>query len=204
MRRHGGGAGCGARARASQAQAREASGHRPPPLRGAALQGLDGTGRAGRKPRDRAGEEPAVRVPEARSRGPKSPRWSAGGARPAQRARAPQGVGLETAPFGAPPPHLSGARTEGAPGASKQSRARDSRVLKSPRAARTVSGTAACENRIAIHNVRGGKSALTLRANQRARVGVRCAMKELSMRPTALSALPCARPVAPATMPLRT
>ena len=41
--------------------------------------------------------------------------------RPAQRARAPQGVGLEmTAPFGAPPPHLSGAQDEGAPGAFKQ------------------------------------------------------------------------------------
>jgi hypothetical protein len=38
MRRHVGGVGCGARACVSHTQVREASGHRPPQLRGAALQ----------------------------------------------------------------------------------------------------------------------------------------------------------------------
>src|SRR3569833_3657190 len=36
-----------------------------PHYEGLPFSGLDGTGRAGRKPRARAGEEPAVRVPEA-------------------------------------------------------------------------------------------------------------------------------------------
>jgi len=52
MRRHDSGAGCGARACASHAQVRDAPGHRPPPLRGAALQW------AGRGP-DERGRKPA-------------------------------------------------------------------------------------------------------------------------------------------------
>ncbi len=56
------------------------------------LRWLDGTGRAGRKPRDRAGEEFAVRVPEARSRRPKSRDGALSGARPAIRAPAPRGA----------------------------------------------------------------------------------------------------------------
>jgi hypothetical protein len=93
------------------------------PTTGGCPQGLDGTGRAGRKLRDRAGGEPPVRVPEVRSRSPKSPRWSA-----ARRCALRKGRGrrkasvIETAPRGAPPPHF-GARTEGAPGALKHSRA---------------------------------------------------------------------------------
>src|SRR3954454_19269350 len=70
--------------------------------------GLDGTGRAGRKLRARVGEEPAVRVPEVRSRGHKTPRWSAERRAPrAQRARRRKALAYEVAPVGAPPPHLS-------------------------------------------------------------------------------------------------
>ena len=49
---------------------------------GPPFSGLDAAGRARRKPRDRAGEEFAVRVAEVRPRGPKSPRGATSGARP--------------------------------------------------------------------------------------------------------------------------
>ena len=60
-----GGAGCGARASGlvSRAPGRPRVTVRPH-YGGPPLKRLDGTGRAGRKLRDRAGEEPAVRVPE--------------------------------------------------------------------------------------------------------------------------------------------
>src|SRR6185295_7611906 len=78
--------------------------------------GLDGTGRARRKPRAGAGEEPAVRVPEARSRSPKSPQWGAerraSGDPDARAARRWTSRAL----LGAPLPHVcEGGRTEGAP-----------------------------------------------------------------------------------------
>jgi hypothetical protein len=84
-----GGAGCGARGSGfvSRALGRPWVTVRPH-YGGPPFSGLDGAGRAGRKPRARAGEEPAVRVPEATVRGPKSPRWSAG--RRARRQRAPR------------------------------------------------------------------------------------------------------------------
>jgi hypothetical protein len=74
------------------------------PTTGRCPKGLDGAGRTGRKPRDRAGEESAVRVPEARSRGPKSPRWSAGWRALRDRSAAPQGARLMVALLGAPSP----------------------------------------------------------------------------------------------------
>ena len=61
-----GGAGCGARGSGfvSRALGRPRVTVRPH-YGGLPFSGLDGAGRTGRKPRDRAGEEPAVRVPEA-------------------------------------------------------------------------------------------------------------------------------------------
>jgi hypothetical protein len=116
------------------------------PTTGGCPQGLDGTGRAGRKLRDRAGGEPAVRVPEVRSRSPKSPRWSAarrcalrkgrgrrpatahsvsyGGFRSAEaRSAEAERRRLKRQRLAALRPLTSGARTEGAPGALKHSRA---------------------------------------------------------------------------------
>ena len=107
--------GCGARACASHAQVPGGLGSPSAPTTG---------GRPSRAGRDRtsgakaprwAGEEPAVRVPEARSRGPKiaaverreATRPRATGARAARRRLD------ETAPLGAPPPHLSGALLPG-------------------------------------------------------------------------------------------
>jgi hypothetical protein len=52
------------------------------PTTGGCLEWLDGAGRRRRKPLDRAGEESAVRVPEARSRGQKSRGGAPGGVRP--------------------------------------------------------------------------------------------------------------------------
>ena len=122
MRRRFSGTGCGACGRASQARLREASGHRPPQLRGAALRGLDAAGRARRKPRARAGEEPAVRVRGSTVPSPKSPRWSAerrasGDFRTPRRRKAWTESG---APLGAPPPRaFRGEGNEGAPRALK-------------------------------------------------------------------------------------
>ena len=68
MRRHFSGAGCGARACASQAQVREAPGHRPPPLRGAARKGWTRAGRTEAKVSRIKGENalsvPGSAVPE--------------------------------------------------------------------------------------------------------------------------------------------
>jgi hypothetical protein len=69
--------------------------------------GLDGTGRAGRKPRARGGEEPSVPVPEARSRSPKSPRWSAERRAPVRNGRGAARRPV-CAPVGAPLPSPSG------------------------------------------------------------------------------------------------
>src|SRR3569833_4352913 len=73
---------------------------------GPPFNGLDGTGRAGRKLRARAGEEPAVRVPEATvPRNQKEPRWSAGRRARCLKARAARKRGGQgAAPPGAPPP----------------------------------------------------------------------------------------------------
>jgi len=109
MRRHGGGEGA-----APAPVPRKHGPGRPwvtvrPHYGGPPFNGLDGRGRAGRKPRARACEAQAVRVPE--DTVPRCKIAAVGGreaTRPAQRARAPQGVGFETAPRGAPPPHLRG------------------------------------------------------------------------------------------------
>ncbi len=64
MRRRAGGAGCGARGFASQAKLREAPGHRPPQLRGAAHQELDaGRTNAGQSLRDQGEGYPSPSGP---------------------------------------------------------------------------------------------------------------------------------------------
>ena len=123
MRRHAGGVGA-----APAPVPRKHGPGRPwvtvrPHYGGLPFSGLDGTGRAERKLRDRAGEEPAVRVPEATVPRPKIAAVERREAtRPAQRVRTPQGVGYRDSASRRSAPSLSGARTEGAPGASKQSR----------------------------------------------------------------------------------
>ena len=69
MRRHAGGVGCGARGRGSQPRTREASGHRPPSLWGAARKGWTG--------QDERGESPAIGLAksqpsESRKHGPEA------------------------------------------------------------------------------------------------------------------------------------
>ena len=77
MRRRFSGTGCGACGRASQARLREASGHRPPQLRGAA-HSRAGRGRtSAAKAACWGGRRVRCPTPEARPRGAKSPQWSA-------------------------------------------------------------------------------------------------------------------------------
>ena len=118
MRRHGGGVGA-----APAPVPRKHGPGRPwvtvrPHYGGPPFNGLDGTGRAGRKPRARACEEQAVRVPEATVPRPKIAAVERREAPCAKGARAAWRRFRDSASRrSAPSP--SGARTEGAPGASK-------------------------------------------------------------------------------------
>jgi predicted nucleic acid-binding protein len=81
----------------------------PAPTTWGRPQGLDGTGRTGRKPRDRAGEESAVRVPEVRSEAQNRRDGALRGGRPCATGAAPQGIRLmvrasrRSIPSGLPP-----------------------------------------------------------------------------------------------------
>src|SRR5690242_8323266 len=93
MRRSDGGIGCGACGFASQAKAREAPGPRPGGTK-TALRGARWTGTG----------QIAASSQEARIRGLKSPRWSAGRREALARASSPQGDIQDVAPPGAPSP----------------------------------------------------------------------------------------------------
>jgi hypothetical protein len=109
MRRRVGGAGCGARAGASQAPVREALSPSVPTTWDCLRWLRDRMNAA--KAQDQVGRDAPRPDPEARSRGHKSPRWSAGRrACPALgRARRKARTDL-VAPFGAPLPHLAWGR----------------------------------------------------------------------------------------------
>ena len=104
------------RVRPRQPGSREASGHRPSPLWGAALGGLDGAGRTGRKPGDRAGEDPrsgpGSTVPKPKIAAVKRRKACRlrQGRRPTFRtgptARRATRCGVPPAPLGASPPRL--------------------------------------------------------------------------------------------------
>jgi hypothetical protein len=107
--------------------------------------GLDGTGRTGRKPWDQAGEESAVRVPEVRPRGAKSPQWSAERRASGDPDAPPQGVDYKgaarrSAPsaFGRGQGLARWGEDQGAPGASKHPGPREA-VSEKPQAG-TASG----------------------------------------------------------------
>ncbi len=108
MRRHDSGAGCGARACVSHTQVREAPGHRPPQLRGAAHQELDeGRMNAGQSLRDRGEGYPSPSGPGSHGPGNQKPplRSAERRARLRKTRPTPQAWTIR-APFGAPLPHL--------------------------------------------------------------------------------------------------
>ena len=151
MRRRAGGAGCGARASASQAGSREASGRRPPPLRGAALRWAGrGPDEGRRKPPGSRRANAPVRPRKLRSRGPKSPRWSAerrasgSSGRPRRKAWTEKGAARRSIPSGLARRRKQGRRPGAAtiPGAMKLGCLKLESVLREARSTRGICSAA--------------------------------------------------------------
>ena len=121
------------RVRPRQPGTREASGHRPPPLRGAAFNGWTG--------QDERSESSALgpvksRPSESRkprSRSPKSPRWSAERRARFRKARGAARRRLMVAPLGAPSPRACSEEdgNEGAPRAFQKTGAAERWLIRS-------------------------------------------------------------------------
>jgi hypothetical protein len=116
MRRHAGGARCGARAYASQASVRDASGHRPSQLPGAAFNGWTRVGRTAGKPAEiRWGECPPS-VPGSTVPRRKAAAMERREARACRCRRPRRKVRTVRAPLGAPSPRTLSSRRRGLSG----------------------------------------------------------------------------------------